>query len=348
MPITTGDLAHLSKVSLDDYIRNQTTDNISVQTPLLKKLMAKKKELIGGRLNVVKNIRKSHDSNFAWTYGEQKVSFNRRQTTELAAFPWKVAVDGMYIPFDFLFGNGIDVVEGKRGEAKLEKAERVQLIDLLDEQNSAFTIGFNEKLDLELHRSGTSSADAIVGLDALVSTTPETGTVGGIDRATASYWRNTAITGIQSTSDGELTKAMEKAWRQCHRNGGTPDFILAGSDFIDAYRSSVVVTQNAEAGKVKRIDAGVGEGVNTGLYFKGVEIIWDPQFENLDTLDSPDIAWEKRCYFLNMRDMELRDNDARITNPTRPHDTRCLFTMVELRSALTIGRSNAHAVLSIS
>ena len=32
--------------------------------------------------------------------------------------------------------------------------------------------------------------DAVTGLDALVSLTPETGVVGGIDRETATYWRD--------------------------------------------------------------------------------------------------------------------------------------------------------------
>ena len=85
---------------------------------------------------------------------------------------------------------------------------------------------------------------------------------------------------------------MEAQWRQCIRNGGSPDF-------IDAYRQhAVTVTNNAEAGRTKTIDAGVGSGTSTGLYFKGVEIIWDPLFEELDALESSFIPWEKRCYFL--------------------------------------------------
>lgn len=78
---------------------------------------------------------------------------------------------------------------------------------------------------------------------------------------------------------------MEAQWRRCIRNGGSPDYILAGSDFVDAYRQyAVTVTNNADAGKVKTIDAGTGSGSSTGLYFKGIEIIWDPQFEALDAL----------------------------------------------------------------
>lgn len=349
MPISAPDLAALGKVSLDDYMRNTPVDQISVDTPLLKKLMSKRKIFLGAKQNVVVNIRKSHDSNFAWAYGESAVSFNKRNTTEQAAFPWRRAVDGFYISHDTLFGNGIKVREGDRGQYKLEQNERVQLVNLMDEQVDAFRTGFMEKLSLELHRDGSASTDAVTGLDALIATAPATGIVGGLDRATATYWQNNKQTGIVSTGAGNLATAMEAQWRKCIRNGGSPDFILAGSAFIDAYRQyAVTLTQQTDAGKAKTIDAGVGTGTSTGLYFKGVEIIWDPQFETLDALDSPVIPWEKRCYFLNTKHMDLRDDDMDIVSPTRPYNVLALYQMINLRLALVLKRANAHSVLSIA
>ncbi len=349
MPITSEDLEALSKVSLDKYLRNAPVDQISVDTPLLKKLMGKRKKFLGAKQNVVANIRKAHDSNFAWAYGETPVSFNKRNTVENAAFPWRRAVDGFYISHDMLFGNGIKVREGKAGEFKMEKSEREQLADLFLEQVDAFRTGFMEKLSLELHRDGTSSSDAVTGIDALISLTPETGTVGGIDRATAKYWRNNVKTGIASTGTGTLATAMEGEWRKCIRNGGSPDFILAGSAFIDAYRQyGVTVTNNADAGRVKSLDAGVGSGTETGLYFKGVPIVWDPQFETLDALETPSIPWEKRCYFVNTKFLDIHDDDIDIVTPTRPHNVLALYQMINLRLALVMKRANAHSVLSIA
>lgn len=348
MPISAGDLAYLGKVSLDDYMRNTPVDQIGVEHPLLKKLMSKRKLFLGAKQNVVVNIRKSYDSNFAWAYGEAAVSFNTRQTTEQAAFPWRRAVDAFRISYDTLFGNGIKVREGDRGAYKLEQSEKVQLVNLLDEQMESFKLGFFEKLDLELHRDGTSSADAVTGLDGLITTAPATGVVGGLDRATAAYWRNNTATAIATGTAGALADAMEAQWRKCIRNGGTPDFILAGSAFIDAYRKTITITQNAESGSAKKVDVGVGTGAETGLFFKGVPITWDPNFETLDALDSPVIPWEKRCYFLNTRHIDLRDDDMDIVNPTRPHDVLALFQMINLRLALVLKRSNAHSVLAIA
>lgn len=351
MPISAGDLQYLGKVSLDDYMRNMPTDQIAVDTPLLKKLMSKRKTLLGARQYVSGSVRKSHDSNFSWAYGETAVSFNSRQTTEQYNYPWRRAVDGFYISHDTLFGAGIKVREGDRGAYKLEQNEKVQLIQLLDEQMDAFKAGFMQKLSIELHRDGTSSTDAVTGLDSLIATAPTTGTVGGINRATATYWRNNAATAIASGTAGALATAMEQQWRKCIRAGGSsPDFILAGSAFVDAYRTYGIsgITQETDAGKVKTLDAGVGTGVSTGLYFKGVEIMWDPQFEDLDALDAPAIPWEKRCYFLNTKHIELRDDDMDIVNPTRPYNVLALYQMINLRLALILKQPNAQSVLAIA
>lgn len=348
MPISNADLQELAKVSLDEYLRNMPVDQIATERPLLKKLMAGRKTFLGAKQNVVENIRKDYGSNFAWAYGEDAVSFNKRNTTEQAAFPWRRAVDGLYLDYDRLFGNGIKVREGDRGAFKLEQNEKVQLLNLLDEQMESLKEGFMKKLDLELHRNGTQDTDAVAGLDALVSTAPATGVIGGLDGATATYWRNNAQTGISTASVGTLAQAMEQNWRKCIKNGGSPDFILAGGDFVDAYRKEITITNNAESGRVKTVDAGVGSGVSTGMYFKGVEIIWDPQFEELQTLETATVNWNKRCYFLNTKHLKYRDDDMDIVTPVRPHDTLAMYAMVNLRMALSTSRRNAQAVLAIA
>lgn len=348
MPISAADLAELTKVSLDDYLRNMPVDQITTERPLLKKLMSGRKKFGGAKQNIVGNVRKDYGSNFTWTYGETAVTFNKRNTTEQVQFKWGRAVDGLYLDYDRLFGNGIKIVEGGRGESRMEQNEKIQLVNLLNEQKEALREGFLAKLDLELHRSGTQSSDAIPGLDSLISTTPAAGTVGGLDRATATYWRNYADLNVATASKGNLAARMNLAWRKAIRNGGTPDFILAGGKFIDAYKDEITVTNQANAGAVKTLDAGVGSGTNTGLYFKGVEIIWDPQFETLDTLDNPNVQWEKRCYFINSKHLTLRDDGMEIIQPTRPHDTLALYTMVNLRMALFMDRANAHTVMSIA
>ena len=345
MPISSEDLTRLGKSSLDLYLKNTPIDQIAQERPFLQMLLKGKKPFGGAKQNIVEQIRKDYGSNFSWAYGEAKVQFNKRDTLEQANFPWRRCVDAMYISYDELYSNGINVREGDRGAFRMENSEKVQLTNLLAENNAALREGFLKSLDLHMHRDGTSSTDALVGLDALISLDPTVGTLGGLDRATETYWRNIADKTL--TKDNMLAQ-MEKAWRECYRHGGTPDFILAGSDFIDAYAAAVPVTRNANSGMPVRLDGAIGEVTKTGLFFKGREIIWDPTFDDLDAADSPAVSWAKSCYMINTKHLKWRDDGYDIVTPVRPHDTLCLYTMINMRAAISINRPNSCAVLALA
>ena len=345
MPISSEDLKRLGKTSLDEYLKNAVEDQVAQDRPFLNMLFKGTKPFGGAKQNIVEQIRKDYGSNFAWAYGESKVNFNKRDTVEQAAFPWRRAVDATYITYDDLFSNGINVREGGQGAFKLERNEKVQLTNILDELNTVLREGFLKSLNLNLLRDGTSSADAIVGLDSLIALDPTQGVIGGLDRAKATYWRNYAD---KTLAKATMLHQMEKAWRECVRHGGTPDYILAGSDFIDAYRAAVPVTRNTDAGGTQKVDGGVGDGNKTGLYFKRREILWDPTFDDLDAADSPTTKWAKRCYFLNSKHLVWRDDGYDIVTPVRPHDTLCLYLMINMRCALSTNKPNSHAVLSLA
>jgi hypothetical protein len=349
MPISAGDLATVTVAALDDYMRNRPVDQIGTERPFIKKLMGGRKKLMPARQYAVENVRKGYGSNFAWSFGESARSFNKRDTVDQAQFPWRVALDGLYLDWDMLFSAGVrvDPDPASKGKLVLESNEKVILYNIITEQMEALELGFLEKLDLELHRSGASSTDAVVGLDALVSATPAVGTVGGLPAETKTYWRN----GFAGTvSQANLKATMEAQWRSCIRNGGAPDFIMAGSTFIDTYAGSLTLTQNTESGKAKTVDIATGSGSQTGLFYKGVPIVWNPVFSVLDTLEAPasTLLWEKRCYFINSKHLKYEDDGMDVYNPTPPHNVRATYASLDLRCALKTNRRNAHALIVVT
>lgn len=350
MPISAGDLATVTVAALDDYMRNKPVDQIGTERPLIKKLMAGRKKLMPARQYSIENVRKGYGSNFAWSFGESARSFNKRDTVDQASFPWRVALDGMYLDWDMLFSAGIRVDPDPASKGKLQLApnEKVILFNIMTEQMEALELGFIEKLDLELHRSGASSTDAVVGLDTLISATPSAASaIGGLDPSTKTYWRN----GFAGTvSQANLKATMEAQWRNCIRNGGVPDFILAGSTFIDTYAGSLTLTQNTDAGKPKTVDISTGRGSETGLFYKGVPIVWDPVFSVLDALEAPasTLLWEKRCYFINSKHLKYEDDGMEVYNPTPPHNVRATYTSLDLRCAMKTNRRNAHSLIIVT
>lgn len=349
MPISAPDLAMVTVAALDDFMRNRPVDQIGTERPFIKKLMAGRNKLMPARQFSVANVREGYGSNFAWSFGETARTFNKRNTVAQAQFPWRVALDGMYLDWDLLFSAGIkvDPDPASKGKLSLSPNEKVILYNIMTEQMEALELGFIEKLDIELHRDGTSSADAIVGLDALISRTPAVGTVGGLNAANKLYWRNYFAGAIATIN---LRATMEAAWRACIRNGGAPDYMLAGSTFIDTYAGSLTLTQNTDASKAKTVDIATGQGSRTGLFYKGVEIVWDPVFSVLDALEAPasTALWEKRCYMINCKSMTYQDDGMDIYNPPPPHNVRATYTSLDVRCALKTNRRNANALLIVA
>lgn len=351
MPATHQEITDAGKIALDFYLKNVPVDQVGVEHPFYKFLNGMKQSAPGAKQYIVEQLRVRYQSNFQWFSGSQVVTYNKRQTIEPANYAWRSAHDGFSLSEDELVRNGISVDDSGPG-GNMTLAERVQITNLFKEQNEALRLGFQEKFAHAQHLDGTQSADAITGSDAIISLSPTTGTVGGIDRALAGnlYWRNYAQTGLTTTTTtGNILDYMEIAWRACVRNGGRPDFIEVGSSFLDGFRNFMFKSFG-------RLDyEGVSERIIEGgtkqCTFHGVPMVWNPEFSDLDATYAPATLWEKRCYFVNGRHIKLRPIDGQdmITRkPPRAYDKYEYYWGLTWRGALTNNRSNAHAVLAIA
>lgn len=357
MGFTPEQLSYAGNHTINWFMKNDPIDQVNVDRPLIRMLMAKKKPYGGALQYVVENLRYSNDSNFQSYFGDQQVSYNRKRTLQQAKFTWGSFHDGFGLNEDELTENGIIMTDDKSNTPS--DADKIQLVNLLQENTETLKLGFQENFDYMLHRDGSKSATDIPGLDLLISTTPTAPlTVGGLDQSVYTWWQNTAVTGIATGTAGNLTTQMEVAWRNATRYGGfAPDTILVGEQFLDAYRADAKSTINrtvmmeGSRARPTKLDTSVGEGTETGLYFKNKELIWDPVFTVLDGLDSPTILWQKRCYFINSRFFKLRPIQGHwMVNrtPPRVYDRYVHYFALTGKASVTTGKRNAHAVLSIA
>lgn len=120
--------------------------------------------------------------------------------------------------------------------------------------------------------TGNSSKD-ITGLQALVSSSPSTGTVQGINRANFSFWRNQQASGAQTTSAFDNLRAvMRNIYNSCS-NG-----------VADAHPTMGVTTQTVFEGfeglllaneRFTSKSSGEGAFKNEVLKFKGMDLAYD-------------------------------------------------------------------------
>jgi hypothetical protein len=351
MPFSSQEITDAGKIGLDYFLKNDPIDQIAVQRPFLKWISAKKAPAPGAKQYITEQLRVRYQSNFQWFNGSQVVTYNKRQSIEQSSYAWRSAHDGFALDEDRMIQNGISVDDGGPG-GKASDAEMLQLTNLLKEQTEILKLGFNEKFSQALQLDGTQSVDAITGLDALVSTTPTTGTVGGIDRSLASnvYWRNYAQTGVTSTTTtGNILDYLEIGYRACVRNGGMPDFIQAGGNFIDGFRNFMFKS----FGHIEfdNVSERVIEGGTKMLTFHQIPIMWNPEFDDIQTLTGAATDWTKRCYMLNSKTIKLRPiegQDMITRKPPRPYDKYEWYWGLTWRGAETLNRGNANAVFSVA
>ena len=353
MPISAADLQDRLKVGLDFYLKNKPpVDQVAIERPFFKAMMSKKKAFSGAAQYVVEQLRTNYGANGQWFVGAASVTYNNRKTIEQAKYPWFNFHDGLQLEEDRLVANGIRVDNGAvKGSATAD--EKIAITNLVQEQSEALTLGAYERMSRDMHFDGTQAADAIQGLDSLLPIgANNTGVTGGISRVTFAWWRHYVKTGITATS---IANDMEIAWRSCIKRGkGRPDLILAGADFIDAYRNASLSTAT---GTVRYVTHEGKGGVNVDnsineLFYKGVPIQYAPEFDdNFGGAQTPTIPWSKRCYFINTNHLQLRPIDGSDfvnRTPVSPANQYVLYMALLWRGALTMNLPSAHAALSLA
>lgn len=130
-------------------------------------------------------------------------------------------------------------------------------------------------LNRALLGSATTGTD-INGIQVIISSTPTTGSVGGINRASFSFWRNRQNSGAQSVSAYDnLRSALTTTYNQCSLGGveNTPRWVLADRGSFQGYEQILVaIEQIAEAKMKEKSDIAFK---NDMLQFKGARMFFD-------------------------------------------------------------------------
>ena len=129
-------------------------------------------------------------------------------------------------------------------------------------------------LNDDMFSDGTgNTSKAIGGLQLLISSTPTTGTVGGINRATFTFWRNQQTSGAQSaTAFDNLRSTMRSVYNLCGAGVASthPTFAVTTRTVFEGYEG--LLTTNERYTDKKSGDAGFKNEV---LKYKDIPIAYD-------------------------------------------------------------------------
>jgi hypothetical protein len=129
-------------------------------------------------------------------------------------------------------------------------------------------------INTDLFSDGTgNSSKAIGGFQLIISSTPTTGTVGAINRANFSFWRNQQTSGAKTTSAFDNLRATMRSIYNLCSNGVAddhPDFAVTDRATFEGFDGLLLANE-----RFTSKDSGDGDFKNEVLAFKGAKLSYD-------------------------------------------------------------------------
>ena len=153
----------------------------------------------------------------------------------------------------------------------LQNSGKEALIDLLDGRMTVAEANLMNRIDYDLYQDGTgNSSKNITGLAAALPSANTTGTYGGIPRASFTFWRNQAYSGLTNggaaVSASNIQNYMTALALSCVRGSDKPDLWVADANYYGFYVNSLQAIQRITSSTG---DGAAGAGFGPELKFYG-------------------------------------------------------------------------------
>lgn len=343
MSITMQQLDNIANARLDHYIKGQPLSQSIQDKPLMKALRAKQTTFPGGKGELKFNVKNDYDTTFMGYEYDDNVDYGNPANIKQCSYSYFELHGGIKITNTELKRDGISVVDTLSGEkvSQVEGREIEAISNIFDDKLEDMNEGLERSFNEMCWRDGTQSPKVFGGILSILSGTPTTGVVGGIDRAANTWWRNRATLGIvPSAASQTLTKTLRSEKRQLLRYGGRPSLWLCGSSFLDA-----LDLEAAEKMQYSQDGISGGTDLNSGpISLKGLGT-----FEYDPTLD--DLGYAKYCFGIDTRHIMLKvmsGEDMKKHAPARPPEKYVLYRAVTWTGTMICRKLNAHGVYSIA
>lgn len=305
----------------------QLADNVTSNNALLMRLKerGKIKPVAGGR-TIVQELDYAENSTYKRYSGYESLDISPSDVFSAAEFNYKQAA----------------VAISMSGLEMLQNSGREAIIDLLESRitNAERTMANN--ISADIYSDGTAT-NQIGGLQLLVADSPATGTVGGINRATFSFWRNVAF---DATTDGgaaatsaNIQQYMNRVYVQIVRGADRPDLIVADNNYWRLYLESLQAIQRITDDKMAQA------GFMT-LKYMDADVVLDGGFQNSASNGG---AADNHMYFLNTNYIHFRPHRDRNMVPLEPDrfavNQDAMVKLIAFAGNMTLSNASLQGVL---
>jgi hypothetical protein len=189
----------------------KVADNVTKNNAVLTYIQEKGgvRTFSGGSV-ILEPLAFAENSNFAWYSGYDLLPVQAADVITAAQFPIKQAAVSIIV-------SGLEQLQNSGDAARL---------DLLEQRIKVGENTLKNNMSAAIYSDGTGyGGKQVTGLLSLVSSSPTSGTVGGIDRAVWPFFRNAASTGVALTT-ANLMQYMNTLWGSLVRGADHPNLIV--------------------------------------------------------------------------------------------------------------------------
>tara|TARA_R110000744_G_scaffold380361_1_gene500921 strand:- start:6231 stop:7196 length:966 start_codon:yes stop_codon:yes gene_type:complete len=206
----------------------QIADNVTKNNAILMKLSSKGKiKTFSGGSKIMQELSFAENTNGGWYSGYDILPVGVSDVISAAEFNIKQAAVPVVI-------SGLEM---------LQNAGREKMIDLLDARLSVAESTLANLISGGLYSDGTGSGGKeIDGLNAAVPIDPTTGTYGGIDRATWTFWRSQLVDSGAPDS-ATIQGLFNDLWVKQVRGTDRPDLVMVDNVVWSTYVESLQAQQ---------------------------------------------------------------------------------------------------------
>lgn len=233
-------------------------DNVSKSHVLLDRLQkrGKVKPINGGR-RIIQEIEFAENGTFGWYSGYDALNISPQEVFSAAEFDWKQCAVAVSI-------SGLEQLMNSGDE---------QFIDLLENRMSNAERSMKNQMGLAVYGDGTAAGGkAIGGLALLVADANTVGTVGNINRANWSFWRNQSFSSVAdygaAATTANILSYMGRTWLTLVRGNEKPDLILADNNYYRLYWESLLPQQ-------RFMSPGMAEAGFESLRYQSADVVFD-------------------------------------------------------------------------
>jgi len=249
---------------------NAVADNVSNHNALWRRMKEKGNiKVVSGGYEIVEPLDYAENATYQRYSGFEVLNVGESDVLSAAKYDWKQAAV-------HVVSSGLELRQnsGKEAIINLAKAKL---------KNAMRTMANN--LSIDVYSDGTANGSKQIGGMQHLFSTVGTGTVGGINSSTFTFWKNQFKDGNTATKT-TIGDRMRELWLLCERGSDQPDFIVSTDELYTLYWNGLTDLQ-----RFTSMDGKAGHGFGSGLKFMDADVF-------RDSSDSTNSLTNK-MYFLN-------------------------------------------------